>query len=315
MPPDHLWTILLAGGDGFRLRELTRLASGAVVPKQYCSLVGPTSLLRLALARALRLVPAERVVAVVSAQHRHWWRRDLPELDRDNILVQPANRGTAPAILLATREIWRRDRDATVLVMPSDHYVEQEWALAVSLIGAAELARRRPNRIVVVGVEPETIDEGYGWILPAHNRRRKHAVAEFVEKPGVAACQDLAKQGAVIHTFLLAARAATLVEQFDELLPDVAELFRRFAAFRPGRLAALYRELRRIDFSHDLLERSVQKIELVIAPPCGWTDLGTPARVGAFVERRAPARKVFGRTPEAPLQLANALDHAPPALV
>ncbi len=79
MHPGQLWTILLAGGSGARLRDLTLLASGTLLPKQFCSLTGPTSLARLALARALRISPAERVMGAVCAHQRHWWRRDLPE--------------------------------------------------------------------------------------------------------------------------------------------------------------------------------------------------------------------------------------------
>ena len=74
------WALILAGGDGTRLRQLAT-RDGQSVPKQYCSLAGGPTLLDDAIARSLRVVPKERVCVIVTEHHRPWWSallRDLP---------------------------------------------------------------------------------------------------------------------------------------------------------------------------------------------------------------------------------------------
>src|SRR6185369_7538261 len=92
------WAIVLAGGAGTRLHSLARDRQGRPVPKQYCSLRGGRSLLGDALARAERLVPRSRVLAVVAAEHSQFWAVELAHLPVHNVIVQPQNRGTAPGI-------------------------------------------------------------------------------------------------------------------------------------------------------------------------------------------------------------------------
>src|SRR5574341_1084165 len=89
------WAIVLAAGDGTRLRELT-----GDVPKQFCRLAGERSLLALALARAGRVAARERTLVVVAERHRRWWAGELAGHPAENVLVQPENRGTAAGILL-----------------------------------------------------------------------------------------------------------------------------------------------------------------------------------------------------------------------
>ena len=96
----RLWSLVLAGGDGRRLQSLTTDRHGVSIPKQYCSLQGGASLLRLALARAARVAAWERIVTVVAEKHATWWKAELADLPATNIVEQPANRGTAPGILL-----------------------------------------------------------------------------------------------------------------------------------------------------------------------------------------------------------------------
>jgi len=120
---EHLWAILLAAGDGLRVRSFTTDARGASIPKQYCAFDGRHSMLRWAVNRAARLVPKRQIVAVVARQHQRLWQRELSDLAPENLLVQPQNKGTAAGLLLPLLDILRRDPQATILVLPSDHFV------------------------------------------------------------------------------------------------------------------------------------------------------------------------------------------------
>jgi hypothetical protein len=106
---EHFWAILLAAGEGERVRSLTNDGHGRHVPKQFWSLDGRDSLLQLAMRRAEALVPRDRMVPVVAAQHRHWWRAELQDFPPGNVVVQPSNKGTSAGILLPLAHVLRLD--------------------------------------------------------------------------------------------------------------------------------------------------------------------------------------------------------------
>ena len=82
------WALILAAGEGSRLRSLTT-TNGVAIPKQFCSLNGGPSLLQEALHRAESVVPQSRVCTIVAAQHRRWWESPLYHLATENVVVQP----------------------------------------------------------------------------------------------------------------------------------------------------------------------------------------------------------------------------------
>jgi mannose-1-phosphate guanylyltransferase len=279
------WAIVLAGGDGTRLSSVTKNASGEVVPKQFCSLSGGCSLLEDAILRAESVAPRERIVIVVAEKHRPFWTRILDDHPRENVVVQPSSRGTAPGILLPLLHVLERDPYARVVVLPSDHYVERESVLASSLrdaLGALDALR---GGIVLLGVSPDTPEPGYGWIVPRPSASLVHPVAQFVEKPERSAALELMARGAVWNSFLIVAAGRSILSAFETRLPRVLEKFRAtFAASgqdRAARLRALYFDLESNDFSRDVLEGSEDGLHVLIVPQCGWTDLGTPPRVVA----------------------------------
>jgi mannose-1-phosphate guanylyltransferase len=134
---NRTWAIVLAGGEGSRLSNLTTTRSGVRVPKQFCSLAGGPSLLRQTIERAAALAPRAQIAVVVAEAHRAFWRDELADLPAENVLVQPEGRGTAPGILLPALHVARRDPGAKLAVLPSDHHVENEAALAATRCAAS----------------------------------------------------------------------------------------------------------------------------------------------------------------------------------
>lgn len=97
--------MVLAAGEGSRLKELTTTPAVDTIPKQFCSLNRQECLLQLAPQRATPISLSERVSTIVAAQHRRWWRKPLQDLQPANVIVQPSNRGTAVGIALALLNI------------------------------------------------------------------------------------------------------------------------------------------------------------------------------------------------------------------
>lgn len=308
------WGIVLAGGDGKRLRALTTTRAGAV-PKQYCSLQGGPSLLRMALLRARAVAHPARVAVVVAATHRRWWARDLADLPAVNIVVQPANRGTAAGILLPLLGILARDAEALVAVLPSDHWFEREQVMRHAVRRAFHETRQRPSRIVLLGIRPEHGEPDLGWILPAGPPGETRLVASFHEKPGAEEARRLLAAGGLLSSFLFVARADALLRLFTRLLPEVTEPLSAWHQRPAEELASLYERLPARDFSRDLLQRVPESLSVLAAPACGWSDLGTPERVSRCVEsarRRGcpPERRAPGMA-DTPLRLADRLTARP----
>ncbi len=270
------WAVVLAAGEGRRLAALTR-----GVPKQYCSFGRPGCMLEWAVERALGVTTTERLVTVVAREHRSFFQPLAGGLG--TVVEQPSNRGTAAGILLPLLDICQRDPDATVLLLPSDHFVADEAALQEGLALAVERARADRKRTFLLGIEPDGPDTEYGWIVPAGGDR----VAAFVEKPGAPRAAELFAVGALWNAFMLASSARALVALFSRAVPGLLRSFRaaRGRADRERALDNLYALLPPTDFSRDVLSACAGDLGLVRAPACGWTDLGTPARLLGLLER------------------------------
>jgi mannose-1-phosphate guanylyltransferase len=277
------WAIVLAAGEGTRLRELTT-RSGVATPKQFCSLRGGRSLLGDALARARRIAPRKRIVVIVAEEHRRFWEPEVGALAPENVIVQPQNKGTAAGILLPALSVLERDPGARLAFLPSDHFVAREYVIEASLRLALESLDERGNALTLLGITPGAPETGYGWIVPAKSDRLLRPVERFVEKPDERAARELFAAGALWNSFLFAVPGTTLVRLVEERLPGLVAAFARAFAEggeRAARLEALYAKLDAHDFSRDVLQANESRLRLEIVPPCGWTDLGTPARVEA----------------------------------
>jgi mannose-1-phosphate guanylyltransferase len=284
------WAVVLAGGDGDRVSALTRDVGGGFVPKQFWSWDGRDPMVRWALARARRIAPAARVLVAVKEAHRGFWTEALADVPCANVLVQPENRGTAAGVLRAAVEIQSRGITTDpVVLLPSDHYVADEAVLQGALAAAVRAVERGVAPVVLLGMCPGEQRSGYGWILPA-SPAPFAGVRCFLEKPPEARVRDLVRDGALINSFIIAARAHVLLALVGRVFPDILRAFQRLSRKLQGGPDAqdLYLGLPLMDLSRDVLQHATAYLSVLRVPPCGWTDLGTAERLQPFLHR-APA--------------------------
>jgi mannose-1-phosphate guanylyltransferase len=136
------WVVILAGGDGTRLKSLTRKIAGDERPKQFCSVLGKKTLLEETRTRAALELARQRTLYVVNRIHESYYAPILGNDPGSNLVVQPSNRGTAPAILYSLLRIAAVDPHALVAFLPSDHYVSDNEKFMTYIRTALDTARQ-----------------------------------------------------------------------------------------------------------------------------------------------------------------------------
>jgi mannose-1-phosphate guanylyltransferase len=283
---------------------MTQDRSGRSTPKQYARLTGPKTLLESTLERAARITVAERVVAIVAAHHKRWWEHQLTAIPPSNVVVQPENRGTAAGILLPLLWIARFDRQAAVVVLPSDHFVSSEATLTRSVNDAIDAVREAGTAIILLGMQPEGPEDGYGWIVPCDGCEDcPYRVSCFLEKPTPETAATLHRRGAFLNSFIMVGDLQRLLSLFRREAPLLWRSFEQLARRPDGftwherRLAEIYRSVPNLDFSKHVLEAAADTLRVYPVPRCGWTDLGTPERLARhLVHHRSPdAASIVGK--------------------
>jgi mannose-1-phosphate guanylyltransferase len=289
MWPDP-WAVLLAGGDGIRLRDLTRRISGDSRPKQFCPIIGCESLFRQTQARLEALFPRDRQVFVLSRAHEPYYGEDLADAGDSCVIEQPLNRGTGIAIVLAIVHVLLRDPDAIAAFFPCDHYYANDESFRSTIRLAVACANRHPDAIILVGAEAEYAEVEYGWIEPGPAVSQGAAdgalfqVHRFWEKPPLLQARALLNSGCLWNTFVTVGRAATFLEVLRSEFPEVVRAITR--ALGDSNLESAYRCLPAMDFSRDVLAHQAHRLLVLRDRASGWADLGSQDRVFATLARK-----------------------------
>jgi mannose-1-phosphate guanylyltransferase len=282
------YVIILAGGEGNRLAQLTRALYHTDLPKQFAVLAGERSLLQTTIERAAALTPLDRIMVVITAHHVALATAQLAPYPGVELVIQPRNLDTAPGMMLPLARVLARDRRARVVFLPSDHHVVHVAPIHEALHAAA----RGPlaDRLALIGVAPVTAETDYGWIVRGAPILRSAAfeVSRFHEKPTAPEAERLWQASALWNTFIQTGSAAQLWALAARCLPRHAAVLGCYADAIDGadELAALddaYRSMPAANFSHDVLSRAPQLAVLPVAGT-GWSDLGSPARVFASLQ-------------------------------
>ena len=286
------WAVILAGGDGTRLKSLTRHIAGDERPKQFCSVLGHGTLLEETQSRAaLELAPA-RTLCVVNRAHEKYYTPLLGDESADNLIVQPSNRGTAPAILYSLLRIAARDPNAVVAFFPSDHFISDNEKFMTQIRTAIDTAYQRSDLVVLLGLEPESPEVEYGWIEPGRPIRgpaKICGVRRFWEKPNKMLAQVLQLRGCLWNSFVMVASVQALLEIIVSAIP---ELYRSFARILPhlgsaaesAAIDELYAQLNEVNFSHQVLALKPERLAVLKVTGVRWNDLGEPKRVMASLD-------------------------------
>lgn len=262
--------MVLSGGIGKRLWPI----STAERPKQFASLISEGPLFALALGRLTGLTGAAAPVVVTGADQLDHVERAVasaavhPEL----VIVEPAGRNTAPAVLAAALALPRQE---VLVILPSDHLIADEEGFRRAVASAARHAEE--GALVTFGIEPTRAETGYGYIERGDPVDGGNRVIRFKEKPDTEEAERLASDGSHLwNSGMFAVRGEDLLAEAERHCPEVLAAVR--AAMRGPKEGLLqlgeeFAEVEKISLDHAVMERTERGV--VIPIDVGWDDLGS----------------------------------------
>ena len=265
-PLSRLHVVILAGGSGTRFWPLSRVKR----PKQFLALAGKESLLRATWDRARAMVPADRIWVVAPKRLAGAVQRELDELRRDRLVLEPSPRDTGPAIALACAVLARREPRAIVAVLPSDHVIGDLPAFKRAVAVARKAAAG--GALVCLGIAPDRAATGFGYLKLGAKRRAGVAspVLQFVEKPDAVRARRFVRSGRYLWN------GGMFVWRIDRFLGELARVAPGIHA-AVGAVAAgsrrAWEAAPKISVDHAVMEKASRVA--VVPLDAGWDDLGS----------------------------------------
>lgn len=294
---NHL--VIMAGGVGSRFWPL----SNDDLPKQFLDVLGVgRTLIQLTAERFHDIVPTENIWVVTNRHYADLVQEQLPDVPRENILLEPCRRNTAPCICYASWRIKKKNPRATIVVTPSDHIVMDNQRFADSIRDAVDFASET-DAIVTLGMKPTRPETGYGYIkadltFASSRKKNLYRVDAFKEKPTREVAEQYLQDSSYFwNAGIFVWTVSTIVNAFRVYQPEISRIFEKLL---PTYGTPMEREA--IDEQFPLCESIsvdyaiLEKAEEIFVYPAdfGWSDLGTWGSLQENLQRDSYGNAVVG---------------------
>ena len=280
MDRKNCYCVIMAGGSGTRFWPLSRTAK----PKQFLDVADTgTTFIRHTFERFRRIVPQENILIVTADRYKDLVIEQIPELESQNLLLEPYSRNTAPCIAYATYTLLKRNPDALMVVTPSDHLIDDEKLFTDTVVKAFEYISAK-DILMTLGVVPTRPDCNYGYIQAqggrdAHLKSEPMQVKTFTEKPDKELAQVFISTGEFFwNSGIFLWKAQTIREEMERHLPEVTGLFAGWEGaigsnIEGGFIARAYTDCANISIDYGVMEKTDRA--WICPVEFGWTDIGT----------------------------------------
>jgi mannose-1-phosphate guanylyltransferase len=231
--------------------------------------------------RLAQVIAPERTLFTVVKAHERFYTEELADVTPSRIVAQPSNKGTTAAIIYSLQRLASLAGDPIAGFFPTDHHYSGEARFAASLRLALQIARTRPETVILLGANAEYPEVEYGWIEPGTTLECPFTnsllrVNRFWEKPALPVAEALLDHGCLWNTFVMIGRASAFLDILRKAVPQMV----RESHGDPGP-----EPFRQGDFSQQVLAVSAERLAVLRLGGVSWSDLGTPERVMSAMAR------------------------------
>jgi mannose-1-phosphate guanylyltransferase len=251
-------------------------------------------MLRHTIGRVEMLIPPERLLTVISRSHLPFAEPQLADRPGDTIIIEPRNCETGPAILHALLHVRRNDPEAVVGLFPSDHFILPESRFMAYVTEAAETVSMHPECLLLLGVQPSFLANGYGWIEKGERLSMEvmgqgpggeiYHVQRFIVKPPLRMAHALYLAGSLWNTLVVVGNVQTLMRLFARFTPSLfAEFSKIEDSIGTSRevevIESMYLRIHSVNFSDEILEKNPEELRVLEIKDVYWSDWGVPERL------------------------------------
>ena len=270
-----LCALIMAGGKGTRFWPL----STEDKPKQFLKLIGDKTMIQMTVERILPIIPMDRIYICTGERYVDLIKEQVPNLSVENIIIEPEGRNTSPCITLSSLVIKRKYKDATMVVLPSDHLIENEDKFRDIILKANKYLDTNNKAIVTLGMSPTRPETGYGYIKYDNNTNIEMLkVDRFVEKPDKETAEKYLKEGNYLwNGGMFLWKVNTILSEVKKYIPNTYEVLSEIENVSDENLQEVinsnYSKTDEISIDYAVLEKSNDIY--VVKSDIGWDDIGT----------------------------------------
>lgn len=275
----NLYVVLMAGGVGVRFWPYSRNAR----PKQFLDVLGTgKTLIQSTLERFLPICPVENIYVVTHEEHADLVRKQLPQLASDQILAEPMRKNTAPCIAYASYKIHNLNKDAVIVVSPSDHLILKEEEFRDIISKAADQAKAQ-DKLITLGIKPTRPETGYGYIQYHPEKSFAKKVKTFTEKPELSLAKKFLESGDFVwNAGIFIWGAGAVIKAIQAHMPEMAEVFEEIknklgTPEEKEAILATYAQCKNISIDYGIMEKASNVF--VCLGDFSWSDLGSWASI------------------------------------
>jgi mannose-1-phosphate guanylyltransferase len=275
---EHTYAVIMAGGGGTRLWPVSRKER----PKQLLPLIGQETLFQSTVQRLENLFPPERILVVTVEEQAREMRLQAPQISETNYIIEPAPRGTASVVGLAAAVLHKRDKDASMAILPSDHFIRNRDLFHYLLKAAFDVAES--GYLVTLGITPSQPSTAYGYIqqgepLDGQYKYPTYKVRRFIEKPNDQAAQQLLRTGD--HSWnsgMFVWRADAILSEIDKQMPALGGALKKISSVwgtdqQDAVLNERWPDLQIETVDYGIMENA-ERVAVLPAGGLGWSDVG-----------------------------------------